>query len=186
MWPQLVIEDALLKHCNERAISTAIVVTVTDCEELFRILHKPAHHGYEATLRHIAQRVWWPPVRGYVSAFAKACELSDRDRNSNPLPRMPLGNLPADQPFGTLYIDIVGGQGSRLLGLSPTSILIMIDGFTGWAEAIPIDDQSAATCARAVYAEWIALYGVPKQLHSDRGTQFESALFAELRSFQNR
>ena len=56
----------------------------------------------------------------------------------------------------------------------------MIDGLTGWAEAIPIADQSAATCARAVYAEWISRYGVPDQLHSDRGAQFESALFAEL------
>ena len=56
----------------------------------------------------------------------------------------------------------------------------MIDGLTGKAEAIPIADQSATTCARAVYAEWIARYGVPEQLHSDRGTQFESALFAEL------
>ena len=56
----------------------------------------------------------------------------------------------------------------------------MIDGLTGWAEAVPIADQSAATCARAVYAEWIARYGLPEQLHSDRNTQFESALFAEL------
>ena len=55
----------------------------------------------------------------------------------------------------------------------------MIDGLSGWAEAIPIADQSAATSAHAVYAEWIARYGVPEQLHSDRGTQFESALFAE-------
>ena len=106
--------------------------------------------------------------------------MCDRDRNANRLPRSPLGHLPADQPFGTLYIDIVGGQGSLSLGPSPKSILTMIDGLTGWAEAIPIAGQSAATWACAVYAEWIARYGVPEQLHSDRGTQFESALFAEL------
>ena len=56
----------------------------------------------------------------------------------------------------------------------------MIDGLTGWAEAVPIFDQSAATVARAVYSEWIARYGVPEQLHSDRGVQFESAVFVEL------
>ena len=56
----------------------------------------------------------------------------------------------------------------------------MIDGLTGWAEAVPIVDQSAATVARAVYNEWFARYGVPEELHSDRGTQFEAALFAEL------
>ena len=106
--------------------------------------------------------------------------MCDRDRNANPLPCAPFGHLPADQPFGTLYIDIVGGQGSRSLEPSPKLILTMIDNFTGWAEAIPIADQSAATCACAVYAEWIARYGVLEQLHSDRGPQFESALFSEL------
>ena len=180
VWSQLVVEDALLKHCNERAISTRIVVPAALCEEVFRVLHEPAHHGYEATLRRFAQRFWWRRVRGDVSAFVQSCEVCDCDRNSNPLPRALLGHLPADQPFGTLYIDIVGGQGSLSLGPSPKSILTMIDGLTGWAEAVPIADQSAATCAHAVYAEWIACYCVPEQLHSDRGTQFESALFTAL------
>ena len=56
----------------------------------------------------------------------------------------------------------------------------MIDGVTGWAQAVPIEDQRAVTVAHAVYAEWIARYGVPEQIHSDSGTQFESALFEKL------
>ena len=72
VWNQLVVEDALLKHCNERAISTRIVVPAALREEVFRALHEPAHHGYEATLRRIAQHIWWPHVRGDVSAFVKA------------------------------------------------------------------------------------------------------------------
>ena len=39
LWPQLVIKDALLKHCNERAISTCIVVPAALRGELFRALH---------------------------------------------------------------------------------------------------------------------------------------------------
>ena len=56
----------------------------------------------------------------------------------------------------------------------------MIDGLIGWAEAVTIADQSAATGDRDVNAEWITRYSVPELLHSDRGTQFESALFTEL------
>ena len=56
----------------------------------------------------------------------------------------------------------------------------MIDGLTDWVEAVPNSDQSAATVARAVYSEWFARYGVPEQLHFERCTQFEAALFAEL------
>ena len=157
-----------------------IVVFAVLREEVFRALHEPAHHGYQATLRRIAQRFWWPHVRADVSAFVRSCEICDCDRNKNPSPRAPLGHPPTDQPFASLYIDIVGGQGSLSLGQSPKSILTMIDGLTGWAEAVPIVDQSAPTVARAVYNEWFARYGVPEQLHSDRGTQFEAALFAEL------
>ena len=56
----------------------------------------------------------------------------------------------------------------------------MIDGLTGWAEAVPIADQRAVTVARALYGEWIARYGVPERIHSDCGVQFESALLQEL------
>ena len=115
-----------------------------------------------------------------MSAFVKACILCDRDRNVSLSPREPLGHLPADQLFGSLYINFVGGQGSLSLGPSPKSIFTMINGLTGRAEAVPIADQSAATVARAVYTQWIACYGVPEQLHADRGTQFNAALFAEL------
>ena len=56
----------------------------------------------------------------------------------------------------------------------------MIDVLIGWAEAVPIADQSVATIARPVYADWITRYGVLEQLHYDRGTLFVSALFVEV------
>ena len=112
VWPQLVLEDELVKHCNERAVSTRVVVPTPLREEVFRSLHEPAHYRYEATLRRISQRFWWSRVRNDVSAFVRACEVCDRDRGANPSPRAPMGHLPADQPFAALYIDIVGGQGS--------------------------------------------------------------------------
>ena len=149
-------------------------------DDVVRSLHLPAHHGFESTLRRITQRFWWPRIRGDVSAFVRACEVGDRDRCSNPNPRASLGRLPADNPFAVIYIEHVGGQCSLSLGASPKSILSMINALTGWAEAVPIEDQRAVTVAHAVYAEWITRYGVTEQIYSDNGTQCESALFEEL------
>ena len=112
VWPQLVVESDLLKQCNEKAVSTRIVVPAPLREDVFRALHEPAHHGYEATFRRSAQRFWWPRVRADVSARIKSCEVCDRDKVPNPSPHSPLGHLPADKPMAALYIDIVGGQGS--------------------------------------------------------------------------
>ena len=68
VWPLLIVESELLKHFNERAVSTRILVPAPLREDVFRALHEPAHHGHEATLRRIAQRFWWPPVRADISA----------------------------------------------------------------------------------------------------------------------
>ena len=170
VWDHLEVKSEFLKHTNDRTISTRVVVPSRLRDEVIRSLHLPAHYGYESTLRRISQRFWWPRVLADVSAFVKNCEVCDRNRCANPPPRAPFGHLPNDEPFATLYIDIVGGQGSLSLGASPKSILTMIDGLTGWAEAVPLLDQRAITVARAVYSDWIFQYGVPESINSDRGS----------------
>ena len=161
------------------------MVPAPNREEVFRALHQQGNHGYQATLRRITQRFWWPYVRA-VSEFVKDCEVCDRDCFSNPAPRTPLEHLPADRPFAALYIDIVGNQGSLLLGASPKSIQTMIEKLTGWAKATPIPDQSAVKVACVIHSKWIVRYGVPKQIHSDNGVQFEAAIFTELFVARNR
>ena len=52
--PKLVLEDELSKHCNVRAVSTRVVVLAPLREEVFRLLHDPAHHCYKATSSNFA------------------------------------------------------------------------------------------------------------------------------------
>nr|XP_054757548.1 uncharacterized protein LOC129263671 [Lytechinus pictus] len=49
-----------------------------------------------------------------------------------------------------------------------------------WPEAIPIPDITAETVARAFVARWVAVFGAPTTITTDRGRQFESALFLSL------
>ncbi|GBN71662.1 hypothetical protein AVEN_60421-1 [Araneus ventricosus] len=55
-----------------------------------------------------------------------------------------------------------------------------MDYFTKWSEAISITDQEASPVAEELVRSWISCYGVPMILHSDQGTNFNSALFTEL------
>lgn len=59
-------------------------------------------------------------------------------------------------------------------------VLTCVDRFSRWPEAVPTQDQEAATVARAFYTHWISRFGVPLKVTTDQGRQFESHLFREL------
>ena len=56
----------------------------------------------------------------------------------------------------------------------------MVDSFSNWIEAAPTKTMDAATTARTFIEYYVSRFGVPTQLHSDQGSNFESALFQEL------
>ncbi|XP_075732953.1 uncharacterized protein LOC142775441 [Rhipicephalus microplus] len=59
-------------------------------------------------------------------------------------------------------------------------LLTCINRFTRWPEAVPIPDMTADTVAHAFIFHWVARFGVTATVTTDRGTQFESALFASV------
>ncbi|GBO00314.1 Retrovirus-related Pol polyprotein from transposon 412 [Araneus ventricosus] len=62
-------------------------------------------------------------------------------------------------------------------------VLVLMDYFTNWPEAIPITDQEASTVVEELVPTWISRYVVPMILHLEQGTNFNSTLFTELCEF---
>ena len=60
------------------------------------------------------------------------------------------------------------------------NILVIVDHFTRYAQAVPCRNQSAHTTAKALYERFIVHYGFPEKLHSDQGRNFESKIVKEL------
>ena len=75
-------------------------------------------------------------------------------------------------------IDIIGPlpeteQGNRYL-------LVAMDYFTKWPEVYPLPNQGAITVARALIGGFFCRFGLPLEIHSDQGRNFESKVFAEM------
>ena len=59
-------------------------------------------------------------------------------------------------------------------------VLVVADYFTRWIEAFPLPNQEATTVANKLVDEVFLRLGIPEQLHSDQGRQFESKLLSEV------
>lgn len=59
-------------------------------------------------------------------------------------------------------------------------MLVALDYFTKWPEASVVPDQSATTTADKLVDEMFSWFGVPEQLHSDQGQNFEAKVSKEV------
>ena len=82
-----------------------------------------------------------------------------------------------ERRFGHLHVDLVGPLPQSE---GHSYIFTMVDRWSRWPEAVPLNDISAASCANALIRGWIARFGIPTNLTSDRGAQFTSSLWSEL------
>ncbi|BHF70504.1 hypothetical protein SprV_0301355500 [Sparganum proliferum] len=95
--------------------------------------------------------------------------------------KSPSGTFPSpDARFNHVHLDVVGP-------LPPsngyTHLLTCVDRYTCWPEAIPLPNVQAETIVKAFFSRWVAIFGAPSMITTDRGAQFESTLFQTLLNF---
>ncbi|BHF64834.1 hypothetical protein SprV_0200784100 [Sparganum proliferum] len=83
-------------------------------------------------------------------------------------------------PSSHVYLDIVG---PLPLYNGCSYPFTCVDRFTRWPEAIPLPAIAARTMAKAFLSRWVAIFGAPSTITTDRGAQFESNHFQTLLSF---
>ena len=142
---------------------------------IFAVLHSLAHPGIRATRRLMSARFCWCGLAKDVGTWCRECVQCQRAKITKQ-PTAPVRPIPVPaRRFSHIHVDLVGPLPASKEGFS--YLLTIIDRSTRWVEAAPMHSISAVDCADALVATWIARYGVPAQLTSDRGVQFSSAVW---------
>ncbi|BHF83082.1 hypothetical protein SprV_0802622400 [Sparganum proliferum] len=148
--------------------------------KVFSSLHNLSHPGNRATDKLASDRFVWPGMHKDLKAWTRTCLGCQRNKVQRHN-KAPIGTFPTpDERFSHIHLDIVG---PLPLSNGCSYLLTCVDRFTRWPEAIPLPDVAAPTVVKAFLSRWVAIFGAPSIITTDRGAQFESNLFQSLLSF---
>ena len=155
-------------------------VPVAFRRKVFDLLHGLAHPGVKASQKLISRIFVWSKIHIDIRDWTKACIQCQRAKvqrhNVAPLQRFST----SDERFAHVHLDLVGPLPASE---GYTYLLTAICRVTRHFEAIPLRDITAKSCADNFMLHWVARFGAPSTITTDRGRQFTSTLWHELAEF---
>ena len=135
-------------------------------EILFRAHDAMGHQGISKVVARIQERHTWPGIRRSVGRYVGQCLTCQQVRDKPGDVRFQLKNIQSGY-FNELvqydHLKICPSDNNN------TGILIIIDHFSKFAEAVPCShhDYDAVTTSRLLLQKWFARHGTPTRMQSD-------------------
>ena len=181
-WTRLEEREGLLYRAvylpPSRTLTLQLLLPSTLRSEMLQQLHdQHGHQGIERTTALIQERCYWPRMRAFIEKWCKDCHTCQVAKAVRPKIRTSMGHVLAARPLEVVAIDFTSIERSSD---GYENLLIVTDVFSKFTQAYPTKDQKAPTVAKVLTEKWFYTYGVPLQLHSDQGRNFESGLIKQL------
>lgn len=166
---------------NGKKIAWQIVMPENLKSSVLKQLHDSVtggHLGLKKTLSKVRQRYFWFGIRKYVENWCRKCDVCASRKSPPTRARAPMRKYNVGAPLERIAIDVMGPLPTSLTGNK--YLLVICDYFTKFAHAVPMRNQEADTVAKTLVDNFITIFGVPMQIHTDQGSNFESNLFKGL------
>ena len=145
--------------------------------QVFDTIHGLSHTGVRPTQRAIAARFVWHGMKKDIQRWCQECHDCQSSKVHHHTHAPLTTRDPPSARFRDLHVDLVG---PLPVSEGMSYLFTIVDRFTRWPEAIPLPDCRTETVIKGFLRHWIARFGIPADLVSDRGPQFTSGLWAEL------
>ena len=140
--------------------------------------HQMTHSGVGRTIGRLQLTWYWVGMTADIRRTIRTCEVCQKAKSGGTRSAGGQQRLYAGRPWQKVAVDLVGP-------LPETQarnrwILVLTDHFTRWQDALPLPDATAPVVAATLDERVFCYFGLPEQIHSDQGAQFESQLMEEL------
>ena len=130
-----------------------------------------AHMATDKMVHLFKNRFIWTNMESDIRKWVKSCHKCIEHKRYQPHQHGLLQPIKSDRPFQTVGADIAGPFIRSTGGYK--YILVLIDYFTNWVEAIPLKSISAEDTSNAFFSSIISRHGCPHNFRIDMGTMFK-------------
>ena len=182
-WDRLTLHNGVLYRRWESddglQIRWQLVVPSDRRKTTFNLLHRSllgGHLGFKKTLLKVKLRFWWYGMSTCTKLWCMECQECQKSKDPTCRLRAPLKPYVAGYPMERFHVDILGpfhpatSRGNMV-------IMVCTDSFTKYAVAVPLPHHQAELVANTLVEKVYLHLGIPDELHTDQGTDFESNLF---------
>jgi hypothetical protein len=143
--------DVLVYHWVDETENRDLFVVPYGMRDMIqRLAHDntlSGHYGMDHTLQRVRRYFFWPGMRKDIEDHVRACSACNRSKHLRRKYRAPLQEFTTGAPMEKVHMDIMGPfplstKGNRYL-------LVIVDQFTKWIEAVALPDQTAEMVAKA-------------------------------------
>jgi hypothetical protein len=181
-----VVADAISRH-RQAVTDSDIVLSEEDKRKYIQSVHNTivGHHGINRTFEILqAHDISWPTMRQDIKEFIKYCMVCQKTHygttQSKQVSAATDHHLYGSYPMESLSIDTAGPYPVDSRGRK--YILVIIDNFSKFCGLYATVNVTSVDFMEALL-QWIGLFGAPKRIRTDQGTQFTSKLAEDMSAF---
>ena len=126
----------------------------------------------------IKKRFYWCNMYKDVSYWCRICSTCGSRKMPHRHAKAPMKQYNVGYPMERIAVDISGPYPVSKKGNK--YLFVVSCYFTKWVDEIPMKTQEASYVATKLVNRFISIFGVPMQLHTDLGSNFESKVFKEV------
>ena len=181
----LVLENGLLCKkvgpLTDGSSHVTVIVPPSLRREMIKQCHDTktaGHFYYWKTVNKVKKYFTWGGLNKDVQVYCQACHVCATRKTAGRHQKAEMRRYDVGFPLEEIAIDLMGPFPESETGSK--YVLVVVDSFSKWMEAYAVPNIEAKTIAEKLVLEFISRFGVPYQIKSDRGRQFDCELFREM------